>query len=132
MCKSGEGRRDHSKHRQKIGKGKKFHEVNKEEDGIIDDLSEQVQALFYNDVHFNMINKRMHTLINCETPDGRLSEQTFKIDTGADGNLMPITMFTKLFPKLSLEALSRMVDKSVTLYAYNNTAIKQFGTCKLD
>ena len=77
------------------------------------------------------INKRMHTLIKCETPDGRLSEQTFKIDTGADGNLMPITMFTKLFPKVSLEALSRMVDKSVTLYAYNNTAIKQFWTCQI-
>ena len=131
VCKSGgEGRRDHSKPRQKKGKGKKFHEVN-EEDGVMDDLSEQVQALFYNDVHFNTINKRMHTLIKCETPDGRLSEQSFKIDTGADGNLMPITMFTKLFPKVSLEALSRTVDKSVTLYAYNNTTIKQFGTCQI-
>ena len=73
----------------------------------MDDLSEQVQALFYNDVHFNVINKRMHTSIKCETSDGRLSEQTFKIATGANGNLMPITMFTKLFPKVSLEALSR-------------------------
>ena len=44
--------------------------------------------LFYNDVHFNTVNKRMHTSIKCETPDGRLSEQSFKIDTGADGNLM--------------------------------------------
>ena len=132
MCKSNEGRRDHrdhSKPRQKKGKGKKFHEVN--EDGVMDDLTEQVQSLFYNDVHFNAINKRMHTLIKCETPDGRSSDQTFKIDTGADGNLMPITMFTKLFPHVSLDALSRMVDKSVTLYAYNNTTIKQFGTCQI-
>ena len=68
------------------------------EDGVMDDLTEQVQSLFYNDVHFNAINKRMHTLIKCETPDGRTSDQTSKIDTGADGNLMPITMFTKLFP----------------------------------
>ena len=133
MCKSGEGKRDHrdvSKSRQKKGKGKKFHEVNEDDDGVMNDLSEQVQSLFYNDVHFNAVNKRMHTLIDCETPDGRLSQQTFKIDTGADGNLMLITMFTKLFPKVSLEALGRMVDKSVTLYAYNNTAIKQFGTCQ--
>ena len=101
------------------------------EDGVMDDLSEQVQALFYNDVHSNTINKRIHTLIKCETPDERLSEQSFKIDTGANGNLMPITMFTKMFPKVSLEALSRMVDKSVTLYAYNNTTIKQFGTCQI-
>ena len=133
VCKSNEGRRDHrdhSKPSQKKGKGKKFHEVNKE-DGVMDDLTDQVQSLFYNDVHFNAINKRMHTLINCETPDGWSSDQIFKIDTGADGNLMPITIFTKLFPHVSLDALSRMVDKSVTLYAYNNTAIKQFGTCQI-
>ena len=44
VCKSGEGRRDHSKPRQKKGKGKKFHEVNEEDEGVMDDLSEQVQA----------------------------------------------------------------------------------------
>ena len=55
----------------------------------------------------------------------------FKIDTGADGNLMPISMFAKLFPKVSLDALNRMVNKSVTLFAYNDTEIKQFGTCSV-
>ena len=44
---------------------------------------------------------------------------------------MPITMFTKLFPHVSLDALSRMINKGVTLYAYNNTAIKQFRTCQV-
>ena len=130
VCKSNEGKRDQSKPRQKKGKGKRFHEENKE-DGVMDDLTEQVQSLFYNDVHFNAVNTRMYTLIKCETPDGWSSDQTFKIDTGADGNLMPITMFTKFFPHVSLDALSRMIYKSVTLYAYNNTAIKQFGTCQI-
>ena len=132
MCKSGsnEGKRDHSKPRHKKGKGKRFHEVN-EDDGVMDDLTEKVQSLSYNDVHFNVINTRMHTLIKCKTPDGRSSDQTFKMDTGADGNLMPISMFTKLIPQVSLDALSRMIDKSITLYAYNNTAIKQFGTCQV-
>ena len=116
MCKLNEDKRDHNKPRQKKGKGKRFHAVN-EEDGVMDDLKEQVQSLFNNDVHFNAINTRMHTLIKCKTPDGQSSDQTFKIDTGADGNLMPITMFTKLFPHVSLDALSRTVDKSVTLYA---------------
>ena len=54
----------------------------------MDDLTEQVQSLFYNDVHFNSVNARMHTTFKCETPDGRSSDQIFKIDTGADGNLM--------------------------------------------
>ena len=49
MCKSGsnEGKRD-LKPRQKKGKGKRFHKVN-EDDGVMDDLTEQVQSLFYND-----------------------------------------------------------------------------------
>ena len=97
----------------------------------MDDLAEQVQSLFYNDVHFNSINARMHTTLKCETPDGWSGDQIFKIDTGADGNLMPISMFAKLFPKVSLDALNRTVNKSVTLYAYNDTEIKQFGTCSV-
>ena len=76
-----------------------FHEVNEQNDGVMDDLAQKVQSLFYNDVHFNTINTRMHTLIKCETSDGWFSDQTVKVDTGADGNLMPISMFTKLFPK---------------------------------
>ena len=64
----------------------------------MDDLTEQVQSLFYDEVYFNAVNTRMHTQINCVTPDGRSSDQTFKVDTGADGNLMPISMFSQLFP----------------------------------
>ena len=59
------------------------------------------------------------------------SDQIFKIDTGADGNLMPISMFTKLFPKVSLDALNKTINRSVTLFAYNDTKIKQFGTCSI-
>ena len=97
----------------------------------MDDLADQVQSLFYNDVHFASINTRMHTKIKCEIPDGWSNDLTFKIDTGADGNLMPITMFAKLFPRVRLDALSRTVDKDITLYAYNNTPIKQYGTCNV-
>ena len=131
ICKSGsDSKRDHSRQRPKNkGKGKKFHEVNKQNEEVMDDLAEQVQSLFYNDVHFNTINTRMYTLIKCETPDGQSSDHTFKVDTGADGNLMPISMFSRLFPQVSLDALSRMIEKGVTMYTYNNIPIKQYGTC---
>ena len=49
----------------------------------------------------------MYTEIECKTPTGEASKQTFKVDTGADGNLMPITMFVKLFPKISLKTLDK-------------------------
>ena len=40
-------------------------------------------------------------------------------------------MFTKLYPKISLETLAKTIDKGITLYAYNNTPIKQYGTCSV-
>ena len=132
VCKSGgSDKRDHSRQRPKKGKSKKFHEINESGEGVMDDLTEQVQSLFYNDIHFNSVNSRMHTTLNCMTPDGRSSDQTFKVDTGADWNLMPISMFSKLFPKVSLDTLSQTINKSVTLFAYNDTEIKQFGTCSI-
>ena len=131
VCKSGTEKCEQSRHRPKHkGKGKKFHEVNEQNDGVMDDLAEQVQSLFYNDVHFNAINTRMHTSIKCETSDGWSSDQTFKVDTGANGNLMPVSMLTKLFPKVSLDVLSRTIEKGVT-FAYNNTPIQQYGTCNV-
>ena len=72
----------------------------------MDDLADQVQSLFYHDVHFNNVNTRMHTELGCETSQSK-SKQVFKVDMGADGNLMPITMFMKLYPKISLETLSK-------------------------
>ena len=36
--------------RFKKGKGKRFHEVSEDNEGVMDDRTEQVQSLFYNDV----------------------------------------------------------------------------------
>ena len=75
VCRSGTETHKHepSKHRPKKGKGKKFHEINEQRDEVMDDLTDQVQSLFYNDVHFESVNKRMHTSIQCVTPDGKTS-----------------------------------------------------------
>ena len=72
-----------------------------------------------------------HTSIECKTPDGKVSRETFKVDTGTDVNLMPISMFMWLSPKVSLDTLSRMIERDVTLFAYSNTPIKQYGTCSI-
>ena len=44
---------------------------------------------------------------------------------------MPTTMFMKLYPRISLETLAKTIDKGITLFAYNNTPIKQYGTCSV-
>ena len=91
-------KRDQSRSRSKKGmKGKKFHKINESEnnDNGMDDLADQVQSLFYHDVHFNNVNTRMHTELGCEMGQNR-SKQVFKVDM-----------------------------------AYNNTPIKQYGTCSV-
>ena len=55
----------------------------------------------------------------------------FKVDTGADGNLLPLGGFFKHFPEANLNDLAKTVDPHTTLYAYNNTEIKQLGFCEL-
>ena len=86
MCKSGSGsKHDHSRSKRGSKKGKKFHEINESEnnDNGMDDLADQVQSLFYHDIHFNNVNMRVHTELGCETSQSK-SKQVFKIDTGAD------------------------------------------------
>ena len=59
---------------------------------------------------------------NC-TPvpnNGRpLHKLRFKLDSGAHGNLMPISMYKSLFPGLPHDVLRKLIDKRVTLVAYN-------------
>ena len=55
----------------------------------------------------------------------------FKVNTGADGNLLPSGEFFKYFPEANLNDLAKMVDPNTKLYANNNTEIKQLGVCEL-
>ena len=52
VCKSG-SKHDQSRSKKGSKKGKKFHEINESEsdDNGMDDLADQVQSLFYHDVH---------------------------------------------------------------------------------
>ena len=134
VCKSGNEncKPSHSRPKKGKGKGKRFHEVTEDQNSsAMDNLADQVQSLFYHDIHFNAINTWMHTRLECEAPHGLKTNEIFKIDTGVDGNLMLITMFVRLFPKISPETLEKTVERGVTLLAYNNTPIKQFVTCSV-
>ena len=63
-----------------------------------------------------------------------------KVDTGAQGNTLPLRMFRRMFPeKLSAEgypAAGSVTDKATVLSAYNGTNIPHYGTlelpCKLE
>ena len=55
----------------------------------------------------------------------------FKVDTGADGNLLPLAEIFKHFTNANMNELSRTIERHTKLYAYNQTEIKQLGVCEL-
>ena len=55
----------------------------------------------------------------------------FKIDSGACGNLIPLSLYLELFPESNVNDLKSSIDHCVQLVAYNKNLIKQYGTCYL-
>ena len=63
----------------------------------------------------------------------QVSENTvkipYKIDTGSEGNLMPLYIFKKLCSNRSVEQLKRSMTNNIKLKTYNGTQIEQLGMC---
>ena len=53
----------------------------------------------------------------------------FKIDSGACGNLIPLSLYLEMFPESNLHDLKSTIDHRIQLVAYNKNLIKQYGTC---
>ena len=73
------------------------------------------------------VQAALHKNENCipVTGNGRpLHKFRFKLDSGAHGNLIPKSMFQKLYPGLPYNDLRKSIDKWVTLVAYNKQEIK--------
>ena len=59
--------------------------------------------------------------------NGNTLKVPYKIDTGSDGNLMPLYIFKKMFRNKSIEELKRSIKGNIKLKTYNGTQIKQLG-----
>ena len=78
------------------------------------------------------VQAALHTDENCTPISGNgrpLHKFRFKFDSGAHGNLIPKSMFQRLYPGLPYSELRKSIDKRVTLVAYNKQEIKQLGQC---
>ena len=56
----------------------------------------------------------------------------YKVDTGSDGNIMPLHIYKKLFPRITSEQLVATKHESIQLKMYNKTSITQLGTCTVE
>ena len=73
----------------------------------------------------------MHIKLNTKSCNGNSMKTHFKVDSGADGNLLPLGEFFKHFPEANLNALAKTIYPHTKLYAYSNIEIKQLGVCEL-
>ena len=129
-CRSGKGQSTGS-----VKKLFKHREVNVDQESSddcqIDEITSRVKSMYYNYVHFNSVNTHMHIKLNTKLCNGNSMKTHFKVDTGADGNLLPLGEFFKHFPDANMTQLAKTVGPHTELYAYNNTKIKQLGDCEL-
>ena len=113
----------------------KYREVNVDQessdDGQIDEITSKVRSTYYNDIHFNSVNTHMHIKLNTKSCNGNSLKTCFKLDTDADGNLLPLEEFFKHSPNANMTQLAKTIDVGTKLYAYNNTEIEQLGACEL-
>ena len=112
----------------------KYREVNQidhesSDDGQADDITTKVKSMYYYNVHLNSTNTCMHINLKNKSCNGTCTTTRFKVNIGADGNLLPSGEFFKHFPNANFTQLAKTRDPRTTLYAYNNTEIKQLGTC---
>ena len=88
----------------------------------------EIERVSINLVHLN----RNRSLITAylETQVGKNSKEIpYKIDTGSEGNTMPLYIFKKLFKNMSEEQLQGSIKGNIKLTTYNGTHITQLGTC---
>ena len=55
----------------------------------------------------------------------------YKIDTGSEGNIMPLLIFKKLFKNIYRIATKKTIKSHIRLRTYNKTNITQLGMCVL-
>ena len=77
----------------------KYREVNVDQESSddvqIDEITSKVRCMYYNDIHFNSVNTHIHIKLNTKSCNGNSLKTHFKVDTGADGNLLPLGEFSK-------------------------------------
>ena len=93
-----------------------------------DSQGEDMEIMSINSLYLN--RKWSLIMANLEMQVGETAlEIPYKINTGSEGNLMPLYIFQKLFQNMSKEQLKRSVKGNIKVKTYNGMHIRQLGTC---
>ena len=56
---------------------------------------------------------------------------SYKVDTGSHGTIMPLYLYKKVFPRVTIEQLAVTKNKNVQLKTYNKATITELGVCRV-
>ena len=87
-----------------------------------------IETVSINSVHMNRNWSMLTAKLEMCAGNNKLTVP-YKIDTGSDGNIMPWSIFKKLFPRVTEAKLEKIIKKHIKLKTYNKTVITQLGTC---
>ena len=103
--------------------------VNKIEVEMSQEYSEgKIETVSIDSVH---MNKNWSLLIaELETHAGNTKIIVpYKIDTGREGNIMPLHIFKRLFKNITEAKLKKTIKRHIQLKTYTKTVITQLGSC---
>ena len=84
----------------------------------------EVETVSIDSVHLNK-NQSLITAKLETQAGGNTVEILYKIDTGNEGNVMPLFMFKKLFKNTTEDQLQKSIQSHVRLKTYNKIHITQ-------
>ena len=95
---------------------------------------EQMESLMFNCINMTQRDEAF-VLINIKLPNRNgIHKLRLKINTGAQGNTLPVSTFHRMFPeKLDTDGFPNIKKQFINkkLIAYNGTPIKCFGNIKI-
>ena len=116
-------------HFRKVCRSKRDHVVLEVEVKMVQESQgDKVETVSIDLVH---LNKGQSVITaHLETHAGKsIVEIPYKIDTGREGNIMPLYIFKTLFKNITVEQLKKSIKSHIRLCMYNKTNIMQLGTC---
>ena len=91
---------------------------------VFDEIDNENMPRVLADLHVSKCNGPRDSLVMHD-----VCTKHFKIDSGACGNLISLSLYLELFPNSCVNNLKSTIDHRVQLVAYNKNLIKQYETC---
>ena len=135
VCRSSKANKSQHKPKKGPNKGRPrqaVHSIGKQEKPTTPDVSQ----LYFDTIQVNgMMEKRQATLELQVNIDEQATPIHCKVDTGAEGNVIPVNTYKQLFPSAPCDSVGTplgLKPSTTAITAFGGHNIPHFGTCMLN